>query len=113
MIKNLVVALAVVIGLGACSPDKVGVAEKLTLANDTITSVTNATNIALEQGVISVRTACYEAVYGRMAGAMIDQAWVSVVEGDNDTAESRLETARDMVNGLNTAAVELAKEECN
>lgn len=107
--KRLVYIFPVLLLLAACG-DKTNLAQELTLANETIASSAVAATRALNEGHISVKQACKIEAYGRVAGVMIDQAWINWFLGNPDTAEAQLDAAISAINGTLPAARQAAAD---
>ena len=101
-------AVGILVLLSACDKD---IAQELILTNETIASTARAAESGLAQGHISPEDACRIEVYGRFAGAAVDQAWVSYVLNDPSSTQEQLDAARSAIAGVLPEAQALADED--
>ena len=107
-----VAAVAMLLVTAACG-DKFSTAERLTLANNTITTTARVTETALVQGRIGTLEACTVEVYSRLARAAVDAGFTAYVEGDADGAAGHLSAAQSILSGVSIEAAAQVERECN
>lgn len=86
--------------------------EALTMANESVTSVTRVTSQAYQEQRISKKQACRVLQYSKVAARLIDEGWENWVQDDPQTAAQNLRAAREALQGVSQAGLEAASQEC-
>lgn len=121
MLRKLFAVALVSLGLVAC--DSVQLGEKLTLANQSITSTTRVAIQAYQNGHIDRKGLCVVEQYGRLAGAAIDAGFDSYVRGlatlkpadreaMNETASFHLGAAMSIIQRTSAEAANQVRVAC-
>lgn len=103
--------VVLVLFLGACAQQDT--ISTLTAVNDTIASSARVARIALDQDRISTADACKVSVYGKLARAAVDEAYLAYGLGDPDGAEGHVRAAKDILAGVSAEATAQVERECN
>lgn len=86
--------------------------ESSVLINQSVESVANSANTALQQDIITVDQACKVDQYGRLAldiNKAVVNAWLV---GDVETAEEHVRAARQALAGTSESAKRLVEDNC-